>query len=483
MEELAAEVSGLNISGSVADSSPPSGGSSVSLSGLCYDADSLLELARQGSWRSLLEKIALAHKLSLLKAPHEQLAYHAFSVLALAKIRKFQEASDEIDALGDLNAEKYRYEAHPEHYHGKSGSMVPFSLRWLHAQLPEMLGKRQETIDRLYLLLDFVRKKLKYFSDQSELVAKSCSGGGSRGAEVISGSDGAAGETIELSGKSSDVGDATDEPKLSGSDDGITENLSPRVNQGSPEASKDTGGFPLDLSAESPSESTSAPDEFGERKSAVSDERIGTATSCRQLWQKRETVVISTLISHHLSQKEFDACTALLHQLLRQNPSDPVLLAKFGYMQMQLGDLNGATATFAHIENLSKSGSSEQLVGDIMLKNLVNRNRALVYLVAKDYASAIREYEEAIERDPTDMVAINNKALCLMYSRDLSDSIKVLESALERMPSIALDETVVVNLCSMYELAYVDHSEKKKTLSNWIARVAPDDFDSSCIRM
>ncbi|KAF3783125.1 Trafficking protein particle complex subunit 12 [Nymphaea thermarum] len=481
MEELAAEVSGLNISGSGAASSPPSGGSS--LSGLCYDADSLQELARQGSWRSLLEKIDRARKLSLLKAPHEHLAYHAFSVLALAKIRKFQEASDEIEGLGDLNAEKYRYEAYPEHYHGKLGSMVPFSLRWLHAQLPERLGNRQETVDRLYLLLDFVRKKLKSFSDRGELSAKSCSVDGSHGTAVISESDEATGGRIELSGKSSDAGDGADEPKLPGSDGGIIEDSSPGVNQDAPEASKNTGGFPSEMAAESHGESTSAGDEFGEWKSAVADESIDAATVCRQLWQRRETIVISTIISHHLSQKEFDACIALLHHLLRQNPSDPVLLAKVGYVQMQLGDLNGATATFAHIESLSKSGSSNQLMDEMKLKNLVNRNRALVYLVAKDYASAIREYEEAIERDPTDMIAINNKALCLMYSRDLSDSIKVLESALERMPSVALDETVVVNLCSMYELAYVNHSEIKKTLSNWIARVAPDDFDSSCIRM
>ncbi|PPD97627.1 hypothetical protein GOBAR_DD05334 [Gossypium barbadense] len=84
-----------------------------------------------------------------------------------------------------------------------------------------------------------------------------------------------------------------------------------------------------------------------------------------------------------------------------------------------------------------------------------------------------------MERDPADVVAVNNKALCLMYLRDLSDSIKVLENSLERVPTVALNETLVVNLCSMYELAYVNHSEIKRTLSNWIARVAPDDFDAS----
>jgi trafficking protein particle complex subunit 12 len=51
------------------------------------------------------------------------------------------------------------------------------------------------------------------------------------------------------------------------------------------------------------------------------------------------------------------------------------------------------------------------------------------------------------------------------------------------VPTAALNETVVVNLCSMYELAYVSHGEVKRSLAEWIARVAPDDFDTSCTRM
>lgn len=142
---------------------------------------------------------------------------------------------------------------------------------------------------------------------------------------------------------------------------------------------------------------------------------------------------------------------------------------------MQYGDLDGARTTFSVIE-----GKVDE---SVEMRNVVGRNKALMYLVGKDYVSAVREYDECIERNGNDVVAINNKALCLMYLRDLSDSIKVLETALERIPTIALNETLVVNLCSMYELAYVNHSDIKKTLSNWIARVAPDDFDSSCTRI
>lgn len=344
------------------------------LNDLCYELSSLQDLASRGSWRSILDKVARARKLSLLSKPHEHLTYLSYNVLALTKLRRFADAAAELDSLDDdLDSSSYLYESYPHHYPNRSGSMVPFVLRWLRAELPSKLGKRHETLDRLYGLLDLVRTKL---SDKL-----------SKGASVSAG-----------------------------------------------------------------------------------------------LWRKREVFVINSIISHHLSHKEFSVCLDLIKNLisLRGDTEDqnPVLLSKLGYIQMQYGDLEGAKATFDKIEGLVKEKAD-----DVEMKNLVSRNKALVYLVGKDYVSAVREYEECMERDASDVVAINNKALCLMYLRELSGSISVLESALERVPTVALNETFVVNLCSMYELAYVNHSDIKRTLSNWIARVAPDDFDTSCTRI
>ncbi|KAI4317235.1 hypothetical protein L6164_025124 [Bauhinia variegata] len=201
------------------------------------------------------------------------------------------------------------------------------------------------------------------------------------------------------------------------------------------------------------------------------------------VWKKREVFVMNCIIGQHLSNKEFSVSMSLITDLLSRDSLDPVLISKLGYIQMQIGDLEGAKSSFSQIECLMREGKSNGSPSETELGNLVKRNKALEYLVGKDYVSAAREYEESIERDSTDIVAINNKALCLMYLRDLPDSIKVLENALERVPTVALNETLVVNLCSMYELAYVNHSDIKRTLSNWIARVAPDDFDASCTRV
>ncbi|EPS71876.1 hypothetical protein M569_02884, partial [Genlisea aurea] len=196
------------------------------------------------------------------------------------------------------------------------------------------------------------------------------------------------------------------------------------------------------------------------------------------IWKKREAFVLNTIISHHLNQKEYGLCLSLLRAEINET-NDPLLISKLGYIQMQYGDLEGGKRSF----DLAEKMVMEKENPDAGLRNLVGRHAALMHLVEKDYVGAIREYESCIERDDSDVVAINNKAICLMYLRDLSDSIKLLENTLERIPTIALNETLVVNLCSMYELAYVNHGDVKKTLGNWILRVAPDDFDTSSTRI
>lgn len=323
-------------------------------------AQTLLDLATRGSWRAVADQVARARSQHLLRLPHHHLAYLAFNLLALLKLRRFPDAAAELAALDpdDLDAPAYRYESHPGHYPPPlAGSMVPFALRLLHAAIPLHLpNRRRDGLDRLYSLLAHVRSKLLH-----------------------------------------------------------------------PE----------------------------------------TADS----WRLRESFLINFIAGVHLAGKEFDVCLQHLSELLRRRPSDPNLLSKVGLVHLQLGDIDRAKIAFA----LAAGGAGED-------SNLAGRNHALVHMVEKDYAAAAREYDGCIERDGADVVAINNKALCLLYLRDLSDSIKGLEGALERAPTKVLNETLVVNLCSMYELAFVNNSEIKKTLSNWIAQVAPDDFDASCTR-
>ncbi|CAI5468401.1 unnamed protein product [Closterium sp. Yama58-4] len=80
--------------------------------------DGLAVLARQGSWRAIVDKVVEGYKLAGLA---QQLALRGYHVLALMKLRMYGAAAEELMLLGNLDSPQYRYEAHPGMYPGRKG--------------------------------------------------------------------------------------------------------------------------------------------------------------------------------------------------------------------------------------------------------------------------------------------------------------------------------------------------------------------------
>ncbi|TRZ02650.1 hypothetical protein DNTS_024391 [Danionella cerebrum] len=78
----------------------------------------------------------------------------------LVKLSLFQNAEQEFEAFGNLDHPNLYYEFYPSVYPGRRGSMVPFSMRVLHAELPQYLQKPQETLDRLHGIKSICQKIL-----------------------------------------------------------------------------------------------------------------------------------------------------------------------------------------------------------------------------------------------------------------------------------------------------------------------------------
>ncbi|XP_073682826.1 trafficking protein particle complex subunit 12 [Garra rufa] len=78
----------------------------------------------------------------------------------LVKLNLFQNAELEFEPFGNLDHPNLYYEYYPTVYPGRRGSMVPFSMRILHAELPQYLQKSQETLDRLHRIKSVCQKIL-----------------------------------------------------------------------------------------------------------------------------------------------------------------------------------------------------------------------------------------------------------------------------------------------------------------------------------
>ncbi|BFY99723.1 hypothetical protein BsWGS_02763 [Bradybaena similaris] len=93
-----------------------------------------------------------------------------FCRLALmVKLRMYEQAEAEMRAFQTLDTPDLYFQFYANSYPGRRGSMVSFSMRLLHAELPLLCGRSQESLDRLYYMLAVCNRiKSNLSSDLSE---------------------------------------------------------------------------------------------------------------------------------------------------------------------------------------------------------------------------------------------------------------------------------------------------------------------------
>ncbi|NXO00660.1 TPC12 protein, partial [Rhinopomastus cyanomelas] len=119
----------------------------------------LKQLISTKNWRAAVDlcgRLLTAHgqgyKKSGLPTNHttDSLQLWFVRLALLVKLDLFHNAEMEFEPFGNLDQPDLYYEYYPHVYPGRKGSMVPFSMRILHAELPQYLGNPQESLNRLH---------------------------------------------------------------------------------------------------------------------------------------------------------------------------------------------------------------------------------------------------------------------------------------------------------------------------------------------
>ncbi|KAH3775656.1 trafficking protein particle complex subunit 12-like [Dreissena polymorpha] len=141
------------------------------ISSVTRDVDGLVKLMQAGCYRAAIDmttqlltdigqSIAIAMVTPTTHSPKSLQIWHCrFSLMM--KLRMYSILESEFAAFKTLDTPDIYYEFYPTNYPGKRGSMVPFGMRLLHAELPYHLGRPSETLDRFYYLLSVIQKILK----------------------------------------------------------------------------------------------------------------------------------------------------------------------------------------------------------------------------------------------------------------------------------------------------------------------------------
>ncbi|XP_067099224.1 trafficking protein particle complex subunit 12 isoform X1 [Osmerus mordax] len=121
----------------------------------------LKQLIRTKNWRAAVDlsgRLLTAHGQGYGKTGQptshttDSLQLWFVRLALLIKLSLFQNAEIEMEPFGSMDQPDLYYEYYPTVYPGRRGSMVPFSMRVLHAELPQYLANPQESLDRLHSL-------------------------------------------------------------------------------------------------------------------------------------------------------------------------------------------------------------------------------------------------------------------------------------------------------------------------------------------
>lgn len=187
--------------------------------------------------------------------------------------------------------------------------------------------------------------------------------------------------------------------------------------------------------------------------------------------QEQHAVLLSALASYHLKAQQNDAAVDIARQLVQLSPvSDAWYM--YGRVLLHVGDLEGAETAFAGAEADGKPCNEA----------MRRAHKGMLLAASSKFAEAVVEYEEAAhhvgEKQHLGVLIANNVAICLMHIGRLAEAVDRLEAVLRRGPEIALDEGLVFNLATLYDLAYPDSAiEKKRVLQRLASKFGRQGFD------
>ncbi|XP_029410452.1 trafficking protein particle complex subunit 12 isoform X2 [Nannospalax galili] len=391
----------------------------------------------------------------------------------LVKLGLFQNAEMEFEPFGNLDQPDLYYEYYPHVYPGRRGSMVPFSMRILHADLQQYLGNPQESLDRLH------RVKTVCSQILANLEQGLAEDGG-----LSSVSQESRQASVQLwRARLGRVLYSMANCLLLMKDYVLAVDAYRAVIKYFPEQEPQLlSGIGRILLQHSflhscPLSSHQAVGSLVPRQDTMCFHSAGTVFMHRHLPPPPPVLVVVRVFCH--SNEETNQNTTRVHLRARQLP-DQRLQGSQGEdarAMCGIGDIKTAEKYFQDVEKVTQK--LDGLQGKIM----VLMNRAFLHLGQNNFSEAHKFFTEILRMDPTNAVANNNAAVCLLYLGKLKDSLRQLEAMVQQDPRHYLHESVLFNLTTMYELESSRSMQKKQSLLEAVASKEGDSFNTQCLKL
>jgi tetratricopeptide (TPR) repeat protein len=193
-----------------------------------------------------------------------------------------------------------------------------------------------------------------------------------------------------------------------------------------------------------------------------------------KLWKSRSLQVTYAIGNCLLTLKDYRLAVSIFESLIDMDLEHKLeLLSAIGRIYLQLGNISAAMTTFGEVEAVC---GPEQVA-------MVKMNRGLVQVALANYKEGQQVFQEVVQSEPNNALAVNNLAACLVYQGRLKEAVTILEELVWRNPAENLQESVLFNLCTAYELESSQSFDKKKAMLELVASHHGDNINITCLKI
>lgn len=209
----------------------------------------------------------------------------------------------------------------------------------------------------------------------------------------------------------------------------------------------------------------------------------------RKLWASREARVLHSIVNCALYEKDYCLAVQVLELLLNGREwgshHKRALQSTLGRVYLQLGDVAGAEKNFALARELrqQQSAGGVRSVGLAAsdLRDLIDRG--LMAVAQNAFQEAYDYFSKAYTLDPSNIMLSNNMGVCLLYLGRLKEALLLLEGAVNSNPTQGLHESLLLNVCTLYELESSYCNQKKLGMLRLLSRYKGDGMGVACLKL
>nr|CAD7572578.1 unnamed protein product [Timema californicum] len=179
----------------------------------------------------------------------------------------------------------------------------------------------------------------------------------------------------------------------------------------------------------------------------------------RKIWKSREARVLHSIINCALYQKDYSLAVEVLELLLRSHD----------------WGTNHKRALQSALGRVTPVPSTPDL------RDLVDRG--LMAVAQNAFQEAYDCFQKASALEPTNIMLMNNMGVCLLYLGRLKEALVHLEGAVNNNPTRGLHESLLLNVCTLYELESSFSNQKKLNMLRLLSRYKGDGICVSCLKL